>query len=312
MPYLQGGAEVGVCGVKHIFVYPEIEGTVSDLLDAGPVGHVASAAEECGWDGFAMTEHPAPSLNWLTNGGHQTLDPFVALGHAAAFTSRIRLITYLAVAAYRNPLLLAKAAATLDRLSEGRFVLGLGVGYQKGEFFALGASYEERGALLDEALAVLPLHWSGEPFSFQGRRFNARETIALPRPTQSPIPIWIGGNARASIERAASRAQGWMPLFGGSDLFRTTKSPSIGTIAELASAIIQFRDLAGGRDEPLSVVVAYNAFENVPVDEPGYHADNLQALEEVGVTHVAVTAPLTDFSETREFLESYGSRYIAS
>ena len=90
-------------------------------------------------------------------GGHQTLDPFVALAFAAAVTKRLRLLTYLAVVPYRNPFLLAKAAATLDRLSGGRFILGVGSGYLKTEFFALGVDFDERNALFDEALDVLPL-----------------------------------------------------------------------------------------------------------------------------------------------------------
>src|SRR5687768_13414278 len=181
--------------MQFMYQYPETLGPDGDMLDAGGVAELAVAAERAGWHGFSFTEHPIPGARWLAAGGHQSLDPFVALGHVAAVTQRLRLLTYLAVLPYRNPFLLAKAATTVDRLSNGRFVLGVGAGYLKGEFQALGVDFDERNELFDEALEVLPLHWSGEPFNYKGRHFEARETVALPRPHQDPIPIWIGGNS---------------------------------------------------------------------------------------------------------------------
>src|SRR6202042_2279717 len=110
---------------------------------------------------------------------------------------------------YRNPMLLAKAAASVDILSHGRFILGAGTGYNKSDFHALGVDFDERNTLFDEALEVLPKHWSGEPFSYAGQHFSAREVIARPRPPQQPIPIWIGGtsqlNRRPARPRAAAR-----------------------------------------------------------------------------------------------------------
>ena len=156
------------------------------------------AVEQAGFDAFALTEHPIPGANWLAHGGHQTLDPFVGLAFAAAVTERIRLLTHLSVVPYRNPFLLAKSAATLDRCSKGRFILGIGTGYHKTEFFALGVDFEERNALFDEALDVLPRAWSGEPFDAEGLHFTAKGVIQRPRPAQNPIPIWIGGNSKLS------------------------------------------------------------------------------------------------------------------
>ena len=138
--------------MRFMFQYPETHGADADLLQAGGIGELAVAAERAGFEGFALTEHPAPNAKWLAAGGHQTLDPFVALGGAATVTSKIQLLTYLAVLPYRNPLLLAKAAMTVDRLSNGRFILGVGTGYLKAEYAALGVDFDERLALFDEAL----------------------------------------------------------------------------------------------------------------------------------------------------------------
>ena len=93
-----------------IYQYPEMYGSQGDMLDAGPVADLAVKAEACGWSGFAFTEHPVPGAKWLESGGHQSLDPFVALGHVAAVTTRLRLLTFLTVLPYRNPNLVAKAA----------------------------------------------------------------------------------------------------------------------------------------------------------------------------------------------------------
>jgi alkanesulfonate monooxygenase SsuD/methylene tetrahydromethanopterin reductase-like flavin-dependent oxidoreductase (luciferase family) len=127
-----------------MYQYPDLSGLEGDMLDSGPAGELARAAEGAGWDGFAFTEHPAPGLRWLQAGGHQTLDPFVALGYVAAVTARLKLLTYLSVLPYRNPMLLAKAAASVDILSGGRFILGAGTGYSKSEFHALGVDFDER------------------------------------------------------------------------------------------------------------------------------------------------------------------------
>ncbi|MEU5343726.1 LLM class F420-dependent oxidoreductase [Streptomyces sp. NPDC020766] len=301
--------------MRFLFHYPEAHGPDADLLDAGRLTEVARAAEEFGFSGLSFSEHPAPGARWLTHGGHQTLDPFVALGHAAAVTTRLRLLTYLAVAPYRNPLLLAKQAATLDRLSGGRLILGLGAGYLKGEYHALGVDFEERNVLFDEVLDVLPLHWSGEPFSYEGRHFSARDVVALPRPAQRPIPIWIGGNSRLSRRRAAQRAQGWMPMSGGAELSATARTPALGPLPELARSIGELREAAAtaGRDDAVvDVLYSYSSHDDGltdPTVDADRHREAFAGLEKAGVTWTVVSCPHRSETATLEFLESFGTRY---
>jgi probable F420-dependent oxidoreductase len=293
-----------------MFDYPAVNGPEGDFFEPGPVLDVARAAEAAGFGAFAFTEHPAPGARWLSAGGHQTLDPFVALGHVAAATTRIRLLTYLAVAPYRNPLLLSKSAATLDVLSGGRFTLGLGTGYLKTEFFALGIDFEARNALFDEALEVLPLCWSGQPFSYAGRHFDARDVVTLPRPIQQPIPIWIGGNAKVTRRRVAERAQGWMPLSGGPQLATTTRTPSIGGHDEMRDAIAGMRELAGPRGAELDVMLAY---PDSTIVDPGKdverHRDAIAELEAIGVTWLSVRG-VRNPERLLEFLGEFGEHYI--
>src|SRR5437868_8045227 len=124
--------------MRFLYHYPETTGSGADMLDAGAIPEVAARAEAAGFDGFSLTEHPVPGARWLEHGGHQSLDPLIALAAIAAATQRIRLVTHLVVAGYRNPFVLAKAAATVDIVSGGRLTLGLGAGYHKTEFHALG------------------------------------------------------------------------------------------------------------------------------------------------------------------------------
>jgi probable F420-dependent oxidoreductase len=300
--------------LRFIFHYPELNGPDGDVLDAGPVAEVAAAAERAGFDGLSFSEHPVPGARWLHAGGHQTLDPFVALGHASAVTSRLRLLTHLAVVPYRNPFLLAKSAATVDKLSGGRMILGIGTGYQKSEFHALGVDFDERNALFDEALDVLPLHWSGEPFSYQGRHFSARDVVALPRPVQNPIPIWIGGNSKLSRRRAAQRAQGWMPMAGGAGLAATARTPSIGSLDDLATAIAEVREAAAeaGRTEPLDILYSYRSFQDASPDaEADRHREGFAAYEKAGVTWAVISCSAGDRSATLEFLDAFGSTYLS-
>jgi len=267
--------------LRFMLQYPETNGPEGDMLAAGPVAELASAAEAAGWSGFAFTEHPVPGARWLDAGGHQTLDPFVALGHVAAATARLRLLTYLAVAPYRNPFLLAKAAATVDVLSNGRFILGIGTGYLKGEFRALGVDFEERNALFDEALDVLPQFWHGETFSFRGRHF------------------------------VAQRAQGWMPLTGPVDISSTTRTPRIASWDELAVRIRELqRNASSGAS--LDVAVAYTDPTIADPDgDTGRHRNALAALAAIGVTWVVVPGPSRPHPAAREFVERFASTYIA-
>jgi probable F420-dependent oxidoreductase len=215
------------------------------------------------------------------------------------------------VGTYRQPFLLAKAAATLDKLSGGRLILGLGVGYLKGEYHALGVDYEQRNVLFDELLDVLPLHWSGEPFSYEGTAFSARDVIALPAPVQKPIPIWIGGNSPLSRRRAATRAQGWMPMIGGPELANTARTTMVATLEDASVKIAEVSSAArdAGRTDALDFMVAYLP-EGSLLEEPDRHREAFAALEAAGITWLTVSTPSVDFGATAEFLEAFGSLYL--
>ncbi|HEY0226399.1 MAG TPA: LLM class F420-dependent oxidoreductase, partial [Mycobacterium sp.] len=193
-----------------------------ELVSGESIGKVAAATEAAGIHGFGFTDHPAPSQRWLEAGGHDALDPFVALGFAAATTTTLRLIPNIVVLPYRNPFVVAKSGATLDLLSGGRFTLAVGVGYLKREFAALGVTYDERAELFEESLQVIRAIWTGDDISFEGKHFSARGITAHPRPVSDPHPpIWIGGNTAASRQRVALYGDGWCPFPAPTQLAQT-------------------------------------------------------------------------------------------
>ena len=300
--------------MKYLIQHPEPIGIDRDLFDAGEVVTVARAVEAAGWDGLAFTEHPAPGYRWLAEGGgHQTLDPFVALGAAAAVTERIKLLTYLAVVPYRNPLLLAKAAATVDMISNGRFILGMGTGYLKGEFFALGVDFDERNALFDEALDVMPLHWSGERFSYEGKHFNARDLIARPSPKAGTIPIWIGGNAKITRRRVAARAQGWMPMSGPPEMATTTRTAHLSGLDDIGAAIRELKDMAGDRADQLDVMVLYSDDSILQTAaEVERHRDTLGRIAAIGATWVSFAWDFSTQTETLDFVDGFAASYLGA
>jgi probable F420-dependent oxidoreductase len=207
--------------------------------------------------------------------------------------------------------MLAKSAATVDKLSNGRFILGAGTGYHKGEFFALGVDFEERNALMDEALDVLPMHWKGEPFSYKGRHFEARDMIARPRPVQNPIPIWLGGNAKVTLRRVAERAQGWMPLTGSAELATTSRTAYLASLDDVGAKIGELRDMAGDRADQIQVALAYaDPSIATPEKDIERHRDTLGKIAELGVAWAIVSAPAGTPPATTDWIDAFGATYI--
>jgi probable F420-dependent oxidoreductase len=213
-----------------------------ELVTGAGIATVAAAAEAAGFHGFGFTDHPAPTQRWLESGGHDAVDPFVAMAFAAARTTTLRLIPNIVVLPYRNPFVVAKAGATLDLLSDGRFTLAVGVGYLKREFAALGVDFEERAALFEEALEVIRAIWTTDDLSFEGRHFSARGITAHPRPASKPHPpIWIGGNTAAARQRVVKHGDGWCPFPAPAVLAQTARTAAMDSVETLAQGIDDLR-----------------------------------------------------------------------
>jgi probable F420-dependent oxidoreductase len=249
---------------------------------------LAVAAEEAGFDAVSMTDHPLPSDDWLAVGGHHSFDPFIALSFMAARTSRIRLLTNLVIAGYRNPYLAAKSVASLDLLSGGRLTLGLGAGYQAAEFRALGADFEDRGRRFDAAISAMRAAWSGETVRIADGHFPADGHTALPRPAQRPHPpLWIGGNSRRARRRAGQHADGWMPFQQPPAQAAITGTDALTTLDELAERVAELdrMRLDRGRPDPLDVCFAPHG-AGTAEQLIGFLEEQAQTCAEAGVTWI--------------------------
>ncbi len=174
--------------------------------DAQTLGDLAYLAEQSGWDGVFLEDY----VIWQSHQDVPTYDPWIVLAAMAMRTQRIRLGTQVTPLTRRRPWKLAREAVTLDRLSNGRLILGIGLGDAQGDisftYFGEEQDNKRRAKMLDEALGVLAGLWSGQPFSYEGDYYHIKEVTFLPRPLQTPrIPIWIGGGypLKGPLERAA-------------------------------------------------------------------------------------------------------------
>jgi len=287
----------------------------SELATADGIAAVSVAAEAADFDAVFVTDHPFPSDRWLATGGHHALDPFVALSFAAAATTRLRLHTNLLVLAYRNPFHSAKAIASLDALSMGRTIIGVGAGYLEDEFAALGVDFDARNDLTDEAIIAMRAAWTGASVTGTGRGYDAPGNTMRPPPVQQPgPPIWIGGNSRRAIRRAVELADGWMPMPSPAGSERRLHTPAIATLAELISRVDYARDHAAalGRDAPLEIVFmpsGLDMFTNAGLD-PGPVLDSIRALATVGVTYLTVTLPGATIGEVRDQVAAFGDAVL--
>jgi probable F420-dependent oxidoreductase len=174
---------------------------------------LAQAAEDLGYDDAWFADHVVIPDYAVHVSGAAWLEPLACCFLGLGATRRLRFGTDVLVAPYRNPVLVAKMAASADRISGGRLILGLGVGYIRGEFEALGApDYAARGAVTDEYIDVMRALWSSDgACSFHGTHVRFDDVHFAPTPTR--LPIWVGGNGARALTRAAQRGDGWHPLF---------------------------------------------------------------------------------------------------
>jgi probable F420-dependent oxidoreductase len=193
----------------------------------------AQAAEAAGFDSLWAGEHivlPDPQVPPSPMGPQDpVLDSLLALAWAAAHTTTIRLATGVVILPQRNPVILAKQVATLDVLSGGRVILGIGAGYLEPEFAAVGANFAERGAVTDEYLDAMSALWYDHRPAYHGRFTDFAGIDAQPRPLQQPIPLVVGGASAPAYRRAVARAHGW---YG----WRLTPQQAATSVAALAAA----------------------------------------------------------------------------
>ncbi|MCB2074021.1 MAG: TIGR03619 family F420-dependent LLM class oxidoreductase [Novosphingobium sp.] len=287
-----------------------------DMPKGELVATMARALEDAGFSACLTSEHPAPSAEWLHNdpAAHDCVDPLTALAFVAGSTSRLKLFTNVLVLPYRNPFLTAKAAATLQIMSDNRLLLGVGIGYMQEEFDALGVSHRERGALTDEALEVIRLAWAGGSVEKRGRHFNAVGNEPRPIPG-SPPPIWVGGGSDKALERAARWGDGWVPYFTVPTNDPVVRRSAVVDMDHFGEKLARLHDLRGemGKTGPFDLSVA-------PPFRPqeASSANARRFLEEVdelaghGVNWIWTSVPARTLESYLDIVRWFGEEVIAA
>lgn len=275
---------------------------------AGPedLAEIARVADRSGFDYIASCDHvaiprrlaPAMSTVWY--------DPVATLAFLAGVTERVRLLSHVAIVGLRHPLLSAKQYATLDRLSGGRLVLGVGAGHVREEFEALGVDFEHRGAVLDETVDALRAALGPEEFpEHHGKLYDFEGLGQRPRPAQRHVPLWVGGSSPAAVRRAALKGDGWLPQGDPRD--------------RLPDQIARLRRLRAeaGVPDPLTVgAITEPLYLGTPTWEVGRRtltgtadeiAESLRAYRAMGVDQIQVRFRCRDRAELTDQMAAFAA-----
>jgi probable F420-dependent oxidoreductase len=279
------------------------------------ISKIAAAIEKSGAYGCLLSEHPAPDTNWLHNdpAAHDCLDSMTALAFMAQASTNLRVITNVLVLPYRNPFITAKAGATLQVLSDNRFIMGVGVGYQKEEFEALGVPYKERGALTDEALETIHEIWKGGAVVKKGRHFNAPGNEPRPVPNPAP-PIWVGGGSDKAVERSAKYGDGWMPHFSHPTNDPVVKASSVVSMEHFGEKVARLKEMrvkfGKAPDCALAVGAPVRPKTTTPKDVDIF-LENTRKLQSYGVNYQWTTLPAASETQYLEAVAWFGEEIIS-
>ena len=209
-----------------------------NLLNWGPgvspdaMARWASLAEALGYHLVMISDHVAPTPDVVAKYPAPIYDPFTTLGWLAGTTRTIELGTTVIILPYRHPVQTARVAATVDRLSGGRFIFGVGVGWSQPEFEALGVQFRHRGAISNDYLAAIKKLWTSDVASHSGPFVSFKDVHTGPRPLRAPHPpIWVGGSSDAALRRAVRYGDAWHPNRVRMDWLRDTGLPKLTKIA---------------------------------------------------------------------------------
>jgi probable F420-dependent oxidoreductase len=242
--------------------------------DAGidAVARIVRAADELGYHHATCSEHIGIPPDVAEVRGSTYWDPLSVFGYLSAVTERIRFTTFVVVLAYHHPLELVKRYGTLDRVSGGRLVLGVGVGSLKEEFDLIGAPFEGRGERADDAIRALTASFGVPEPEYHGTHYDYSGFVIDPTSIQAPVPVWIGGRTPRSLRRAVELGDGWAP-FGLS-------------LDEMAGMLARARDTEAweARATPLDIALQPGAFD--PIGDPDGTGATLAELERLGATVV--------------------------
>lgn len=278
-------------------------GIVSPIVTANPGAHgaweagagieelsrIAVVADRLGFHHLTCSEHVAVPATIAEQRGATYWDALSTLGFLAARTERIRLATQVLVLGYHHPLEIAKRYGTLDLISGGRVVLGLGVGSLQQEFELLGATFEGRGAIADDALAALRVALGNRTPSYAGTHFSFSDFVVEPHAVQDQVPMWIGGRTPRSLRRALALGDGWVPFGLGlgalTEMVGKADVPDgFEVVLSVGRPVDPIADAEGTTDRVRSVLAAGATLVSTAVqaESVDHYCEQLEALAAIG------------------------------
>lgn len=275
---------------------------------AGPADlvEIARAAERAGFDYVASCDHVAVPRRLASAMSTVWYDPVATLGFLAGVTERVRLLSHVAVVGLRHPLITAKQYATVDHLSSGRLILGVGAGHVREEFEVVGADFERRGAVLDECIDALRAALGPQEFpEHHGKLYDFEGLGQRPRPAQQKVPLWVGGSSPAAVRRAALKADGWLPQGDPRDRLPA----QIAKLRRLrAEAGVEEPITVGAITEPLYVgEPAWDVGRRTLTGSPERLAESLRAYRAMGVDQIQVRFRSRARSELTDQIAAFGA-----
>ena len=282
-----------------------------DLATPEIIRRTAVRAEQLGYDSVFVSDHVVVPNAYVDRFGAGIYDPLITLSVLAGATSRVLLGTTVLIVPYRNPVLTAKMIASLDALSGGRVVLGIGAGWVPEESAALGVPFAERGAMTDEYLAAMRELWTSSAPSFSGKYTQFSEIHCEPKPTQKPHPpIWVGGHSPAALRRAAAIGAAWHPInrsveeirAGHAEIARLCKAHGRAAPPPVTMRI-DTCVLQGGRAAPAPL-----HGPSMLAGEPDALVEKIGELAAAGVEHLVLEFLVADSAELDEQMALFAER----
>ncbi|MFI1397592.1 LLM class F420-dependent oxidoreductase [Streptomyces sp. NPDC020681] len=298
---LSYGMQLPVQSQSTIYAEPWEAGAGAEDL-----AEIARTADRTGFAYIACCDHVAIPRRLADAMSTVWYDPVATLSFLAGITERVRLLSHVAVVGLRHPLVTAKQYATLDHLSGGRLILGVGAGHVQEEFDVLGADFARRGPVLDEIIDALRAALGEDEFpEFSGERYSFSGLGQRPRPAQPRIPVWVGGSSPAAVRRAALKGDGWLPqgdprdrLAGQIDrLRRLREEAGIGEPVEI-----------GAIAEPIYVGEPdWNTGRRSLTGKPEAIAESLRAYAAMGVRQIQVRFRSRSRSELTDQMAAFAA-----
>ena len=270
----------------------------------------AVRAEALGYDSVWVSDHVVVPRANVANFGTTIFDPLITLAVVAGATSRVRLGTTVLIVPYRQAVVTAKMVSSLDTLSGGRVILGVGAGWVAAESAMLGVPFAERGPMTDEYLRAMQELWTSPSPSFSGKYVQFHDLHFEPKPVQRPLPIWVGGHGKASLRRAAELGAAWHPInrspdelrAGVAELVRLSKASGRATPPALTLRN-DVRILRAGESAPASAHAG-----RVIAGELAAVADQITELAAYGVEELVLELLAADGPELDAQMAAFAER----